>query len=589
MFRKRGNISLSVLTALGALLFSLFIASPTTFAAAHHSQGHSSGSVSLSATREAPVPATEHSANLFNLPEEPISAALTSRPRQLPVRMAHPGKQGSSTNKNAPVNKSPLPASTGAASKSFINGFQGMADSATICPYFGGCQPPDMALASSPTLVLQGVNTSYAFFDPSGHLVEGPINDQVWYGVPNPPHNCDPNGPFLSDPRAFYDPNSGLFWTATLQVEAAAFGVGVNCPNTSRYWIANINPKTGVMHVYRFDMTLGGAVNAGADYTEFGFNKDVVAFSGNMFDFTTGNFDFAEVLFADKHRMEQGKSVTATPFVGLSATTVNNTTIFLDTIQPVETITPTTKDPGVEYLVNSFNIEGDVFGNDCFTTACQGFVVWAFEPSNQTLAGSFVFSQAPNPTYISPPNADEPGCFQCVETIDTRITATPVYSVGGGEGLITFSLDTGINNGGAAAPAVVPGILWGQIQVVNFPGNPVEVAGTPFQSGYLSFTGDRAASFGAEMQDKNGNVFMVFDTMSASLNPGIMLASRSKSDPLGTLGNTHFIVKGPSATFDSRWGDYEAASYTGFGSNHVWVASQYSVSGDWTTFIAQVS
>lgn len=57
------------------------------------------------------------------------------------------------------------------------------------------------------------------------------------------------------------------------------FGVGVNCPNMSLYWIANINPTTGTMHVYGFDMTLGGTVNAGADYTEFGFSNNVVAFT----------------------------------------------------------------------------------------------------------------------------------------------------------------------------------------------------------------------------------------------------------------------------------------------------------------------
>ncbi len=58
------------------------------------------------------------------------------------------------------------------------------------------------------------------------------------------------------------------------------------------------------------------------------------------------------------------------------------------------------------------------------------------------------------------------------------------------------------------------------------------------------------------MQDKTGRLVMVFDTMGANLNPSIMVVSRHKSDPLGTIGNAHFIVKGPSATFDSRWGDW---------------------------------
>src|SRR5205807_2899774 len=46
-------------------------------------------------------------------------------------------------------------------------------------------------------------------------------------------------------------------------------------------------------------------------------------------------------------------------------------------------------------------------------------------------------------TYIVPPNADEPGCSGCVDTNDTRISGTPVFQ----KGLISFSLNTGLNNG----------------------------------------------------------------------------------------------------------------------------------------------
>ncbi len=82
--------------------------------------------------------------------------------------------------------------------------FQGMADSATICPYFGGCQPPDMALASSPNWVLQGVNTSWAVYNTSGKIQCGwPKNSQMFFNIPNPPNNCDPHGPFTERPARF--------------------------------------------------------------------------------------------------------------------------------------------------------------------------------------------------------------------------------------------------------------------------------------------------------------------------------------------------------------------------------------------------
>ncbi|MGH2516080.1 MAG: hypothetical protein ACRDHP_10545, partial [Ktedonobacterales bacterium] len=522
------------------------------------------------ASHAATLTVTGKTQQLYSLRRETAAQASTASHQQMPLRTGRSpalfarAKAAATSNATAP-HAAPLTAPSVPSATPRV-GFNGMADSAAICPYFGGCAPPDMALATSPTEVLQGVNTSFTFYSTSGAVLAGPFNSQVFYGIPNPPNNCDPAGPFTSDPRAFYDPNTGLFWTALLQVEGNSFGIGANCPNTSLYWIANINVTTGVMHIYSFDMTLGGTVNAGADYTQFGFNKDVIALSGNMFDFSTGNFDFAETLFASKHAMENGLAVTANAFTQLTAGG-----ILVDTVQPIDTMTPTNTDPGVEYLVNSFNIFGDPFGDDCLFTACHDFVVWAYDPATTSLYGTIVESSVGNPTYVTPPNADQPGCIQCVETLDTRITGTPVYSVGGGLPLISFSLDTSVSNGGPGFGSIVPGILWGQLSVEHGPGF---VFASFYQDGYLAFAADRTASFGAMMQDKHGKLVMVFDTMGEAINPSIMIVSRAASDPLGTIGNASFIVKGPSPTFNFRWGDYEAASYDGFAKNHIWVASE---------------
>ncbi len=582
MQKKRTRIAFSTIIALIVLLVGVFVVSPT-FAAKHQvTQKNSGGAFKLSATKGPSVASSVHSANVFALPKA-TSHSVKARHGKLPFLATHPStyahaKAAAAHNKNAPAARTSLQASsaTPAAAHTKGIGFQGMADSPTICPYFGGCAPPDMALATSPKLVLQGVNTSYAFYDTHGNLVAGPINDQVWYGVPNPPNNCDPAGPFLSDPRAFYDPNTGLFWTATLQVEGA-LGVGSACPFQSVYWVANVNPQTGVMHVYSFDMTLG-TLNV-ADYTQFGFSKTTIAFSGNMFDSVAGTFSYAQAVFVNKHAMELGAPITAHAFTSFNVSTATGT-IMLDTIQPVETITPANQDPGVEYLVDAFN-GADPFGNDCAYTACHGFMTWAYDLTSNTISGQLVISQTPNATYIVAPNADEPGCIQCIETSDTRITGTPVYSVGSDSGLISFSLDTGVNNGSG----IVPGILWGQLQPSL--SSTTLLGATLRQSGYLSFYADQAASFGAMMQDKTGRLVMVFDTMSVSLNPSIMVTDRLKNDPLNNLRPPHFLIKGTAPFFSTRWGDFEAASYDGFSSNHIWVAAQYSI-GDWATFIARV-
>ncbi|MBA2288657.1 MAG: hypothetical protein H0W02_24540 [Ktedonobacteraceae bacterium] len=586
MQKKRTKIAFSTLIALIVLLVGVFVVSPT-FAAKHQAtQKNSGGAFKLSATKGPSVASSAHTANLYSLPKAATHSAKTGRGK-LPFLAIHPGKYAQAKavakhNKNAPTAKASLQASSAspAAARSKTAGFPGMADSATICPYFGGCQPPDMALATSPKYVLQGVNSSYAIYDTHGNLVVGPVNDQVWYGIPNPPGGCDPAGAFLSDPRAFYDPNTGLFWTATLQIEGA-LGVGSACPFQSVYWVANLNPKTGVMHVYSFDMALS-TLNV-ADYTEFGFNKTTIAFSGNMFDSVAGTFSYAQVVFADKHAMELGAPVTAHAFTGFNVTTATST-ILLDTIQPVETITPANMDPGVEYLVDSFN-GADPFGNDCTFTACHGFVTWAYDLTSNTISGQLVFSQVPDPTYVVAPPADEPGNLIQIDTLDTRISATPVYSVGSGNGLISFALDTGVNNGNNVFPSAVPGVLWAEVQPSL--SSTTLIGANLYQSGYINFSGDQAAFYGATMQDKSGRLVMVFDTSSANLNPSVMVTQRMKNDPLSNLRPPRFLVKGTASYVGNRWGDFSAASYDGFSSNHIWVAGEYSI-GDWATWIARV-
>jgi hypothetical protein len=305
-----------------------------------------------------------------------------------------------------------------------------------------------------------------------------------------------------------------------------------------------------------------------------GFNATTVTFTGNMFNNAGTAYEYAEAQFADKTAMENGDPVTPVAFKKFSAGGV-----LLDTVQPVDTETPVAGAPGVQYLVNSFNINGDTFGDDCFSTACHGFVVWAYDPSTKKISSAFVESAS----YISPPNADQPLCTQCVETIDTRITATPVFSKGAGVPLISFGIGTALFNG----TEIVAGIFWGQLHPSLSGGSITSLSF--YQDGRLVFAVDQAASFPALMQDKNGNVFMVLDSMSSTLNPSIMVTKRLKSDPLGTLETPTFLKVGENLTFDSRWGDFEATSYTGFSSNHVWVASQYAgLNGDWATWIAMV-
>jgi hypothetical protein len=443
--------------------------------------------------------------------------------------------------------------------------FNGMADSASIC----GCQPPDQALATSSSWVFQGVNTSFAVYSPSGALQSGwPKNAQNFFGVPNP-GSCDTRGPFLSDPRAFYDPKDGRFWAASLQVEGA-FGLN-SCPEQTIYWIAvsKTNNPNGVWNVYAFNMALSSSScpTCAADYTQFGFDQTAIYFTGNMFTQDGNTYAYAESFSVLKSTMEAGSAATA---YGLYKFSANN--VFLDTVQPVEN--EASSGPGVGLLINSFNMNGDGT-HDCFTTACSGLVVWAIaNPGQPTISATGVIVSSK--TYINPPAADEPGHPASIETLDTRISGTPVYQ----QGLISFALETGLKNTTQVAPA----IYWGQVQPTISGG--IIMGGSIFQDGYIHFSGDRAASFGALMATSTGNLLIVFDTMSSTIDPGIMYATRLTTTTKGTFTAAIFLKKSTTATNNSRWGDYEAASYDG---SNTWFSSQYSGSnGDWATFVGKV-
>ena len=571
--QKKHRVYFFSILAIVALIVGAFGANFAFAKGAGNAQAKHSYGTAISSNAGMP-----HVVNMSNVPPA-TSKQIHQKQPMLPL---YPGgaakyatlKAGAAHNPGAPKVAHPMPATSPANSTTTppaIANFDGMADSKTICPYFGGCQPPDMAVAASTKWVLQHVNTAVAVYTPSGAIQPGwPKNSQNFFGVPNPlPAGCDPTGPFLSDPRAFYDPNTGRFWTAILQVEGA-LGIAPNCNFLSGYWIAvsqTSNPN-GAWNVYFFDMALGNP-NA-ADYTQLGFDTTNIYFSGNMFpNSNTGSF-YAQILAANKSKMENGQSVTAFGFRNLTSPSDGS---IVDTVQPVATEANNDSPADIGLFIDSTN-------TNCTGNTCEGMNVFGIHnpgTKGQTLNAVFV----PTTSYAIPPNADQPTCTQCVETIDLRITATPVYH----NGLISFSIDTGVaNNSGVD----VPSIFWGQVQPDV--SNGVLVGASIFQSGYFVFSGDQDASFGAFMADNNGNLIMVYDTMSSTLNPSIAYTARRATFPLGQFHDAgNFLHKGVAPTLDTRWGDYEATSFDGFTSDDIWMSSQYSGKNqDWRTRIVEV-
>jgi hypothetical protein len=470
----------------------------------------------------------------------------------------------------------------------------GMQGSNKICVVFPhGCNPPDMAIAASPTDVLQGVNTSFEVLDTAGNVRPGwPVTAAKFFNAPLATKAdgslCDAGDgsqPLMSDPRAAYDAGTGRFWAAMLQYENA-FNNALDCQSKSVYYIAvsQTGDPSGAWNVYEFEMSGGRPFTA--DYTQVGFNGDAVFFSANMFRSDNGPGFYAEIFEANKAQMMNGQNdFHALGFRDIQATSpgtaIANVGPFLaDTLQPVQTVDSnggrSSKRGGTDGLFLD-TVDGPDLqnGNLCSSAAdaCKGLLLWRMSnPIGHDSGGSrpsLSVSYLPDtkPFYFGPA-ADQPSCTQCIDSNDLRISGMPQMR----NGTIYAAMDTGINNG----TQVVPGLEWLQVGTSNNDSPAVK-------TGYFNFSGDTAATYGTMMPMPNGSVAMIYERMSSSLFPETRITVRDQGSSNFTspgrllkAGEANYrpTLCGTTVIPVCRWGDYEAMSFDGQG--HIWFAGEYS-------------
>jgi len=478
-------------------------------------------------------------------------------------------------------------------------GWEGMGNSGTICSYFGGggCQPPDHGLASDGTNVVQTVNTALAVYDAkTGALKAGfPKSLQAFFGVPAPsPAGCDSshaNQPFLSDPRAYYEHVKKRFVVAALQVEGA-FGLSPSCSFVSRYWVAvsaNNNP-TGVWHVYAFNtgnLIIGG--NSAADYTQLGTSEEAIFIGGNQFNNAGNAFGGAWTLAIPKATAEAGGAIGGISGFGGYTASDGTATRLLDTVQPTLQDASFSGAPG-EILVSSFNegiTESKVVVFDFSNPLAK-------QSSGQTISGVVVNTLAyVQPTKPIGTDADNPpACHDCLEAIDTRISATPVYM----HGNVYFTHDSMVNNGSFNNVNVLYGVIH---PVLSQPSSGCTLCSTitgatsVVDQGYIVYGGERDTWFGAIQPDREGNLFIGYEysAFSAPVTSPSSVYIAKRATASGFPDGGFFLRVAANATTNSRWGDYEAVAFEGWGSNNILFATEYAAPGSqgWRTHIDRVA
>jgi hypothetical protein len=400
------------------------------------------------------------------------------------------------------------------------------------------------------------------------------------------PTGCDPAGPHLAAGRAWFDAYDNRFGMAMLQVEGTG-AVGPSCTYTMSIWaaISTSNNPNSTWQVFAFPINFGSDPTGLADFTGFGFDADGVFFSANIWNNSRSAFEYADIVGCGKQGIYGGGSIVCN---GLDSFTASNgtTNIQLDTLQPVESLS-TDFSPHAEYFVSTFNLDGDLSGNNCISTACSGVVVWSWsDPANISGSGN-VFSAFTIPTvhsYVEPPWATESTCKGpggCLDTGSVEISSMPIYR----SGHIYFAHETGVLN---ASTQLVVGIQWFDLVPSLATGWPTKLAGvTEYQEGLLNGKNNFLSCVDPViMPDLDNDLILGYDYMGDTVNPSVNFTFRRVTDPLGTItgGLGITAVQGTTVYPQGAWGDWSSMSYPAPYQDFIWMVGIYSTgTPDWST------
>jgi hypothetical protein len=428
-----------------------------------------------------------------------------------------------------------------------------------------------MAVAVSASFVVQIVNSAVAVYNKSGVLQSGfPKLLSAFF----PGSSGD-----LGDPRAFYD-----WQAARFVILADDFTDGV-----IRLAASATNSPTGSWHIYSFGpwgtANCRAAASSCADYPQLGFDDTTIYLGVNFFPSTGGVSDY--MLLLPKATIYGGAGFGYNHEFNLRWGGTN-----VDTVQPVVPLTQS-EHPRAGFAINSFNIN---FGGGQCTSGCNGLIVWSFSNNLQATGSpgpevTGVLVSTAN-TYSLPAQASEPGCPNCIDTNDVRISGTPIYHAG----LISASLNTNGSDHHSHA-------LWFQVQPTLNDNDPrcsgsftnlcPQITGARLLNEDCFFCGGQGTNgstyYGTLAPNVGGDLTMVFNYSDDNTYPESAYVSRRVTQAANSMHDAGIVMcSGATAYSQGRWGDYTAAvgDITSSQQDYVWFSGMNSIAGgNWGTCI----
>jgi hypothetical protein len=549
------------------------------------------------------------------------SHSVSATSTQNEIQQTPPDRSPQVSNGNAPTNTlpttapDPQPQDVVAVNHGF-SGFNAISHADQRLASNGNqysLEPPDQGLCAGNGEVLESVNDALAVYSEApGHTILKPVTAlSAFYGLPaiitrsNPPVF----GPFISDPKCYYDRSTGHWFQTVLEI-------GVD-PNTGAFVgqsseliaVSQTTDAAGLWSVYSIDTTDDGTNNTPShpgcpcfgDQPLIGADQQGFYVSTNEFSIAGPNFNGAQIYAISKRgiiaaAMSGGTfsmptvthidaSQALVPFGGLSYS-----------VQPA-TSPDNGKEPnnGTEYFLSALDFLG---------TFDNRVAVWALThtdalnrviPTGLALQVTVISSE----TYGQPPNATQ------------KTGPTPLGTSVGDPLELLASNDDRMNQ-----VVYADGLLWSGVNTIVQHKTEAPRVGIAYFIVQPSFTG---TTLGASMASqgyvsvehnnvlfpsigvtKEGQGVMSFSLSGPRYFPS---AAYAYIDVTHGVSDIHIAGAGqlPEDGFSgyaafgfagvARWGDYSAAVADG---GNIWIAAEYipnlprTALANWGTFISKV-
>ncbi len=473
-------------------------------------------------------------------------------------------------------------------------------------------EPPDQALAVGNGFVLEGVNNGLAVFDASGTVLSGPTTMSQFFGVaPEIVRPSGPFGPFISDPKAYFDSDTQRWFVTELILDENQTTGNFTGTTGVLIAVSQTPDPTGSFNIFRLDTTdntgtpdhascpcLGDQPLIGADANGF-------YISTNEFPVFHAGFNGSQVYAMSKTALAAGSLPPVVHFSGLN---------FAPGL-PYFSVQPGTTPPGGSFETANGGTEYFLSSLDFSSTLTNQIAVWAL--TNTSSLNSASPNVALSTVVIDSEVYGQPPDGQQLQG-PTPLATTFISQVLGGTAHPTEKLELIAGNDDRMNQVVfVNGKLWSGVNtVVKTPNGPTRVGIAYFIVTPSLSTGTLSASIASQgyvAVNQNNVLFpsigvnaagrgvMSFTLVGPSFFPS---AAYTTIDAVGAAGDVHIasLGAGPEDGFSgyrffggsrtARWGDYSAAVASQDGT--IWLATEYipnkprSVLADWGTFISNV-